>query len=120
MVELGDNQEKKSASLLPGKARVLTRTKFGWGALIMAAVGMGAWVILPLITTIFHKKYPITDTWVMPAIGTVIIDIAAVLNLICIWPRRERSILNVVAAVLVIANAVFITFIVVGEILGGA
>jgi uncharacterized membrane protein len=56
----------------------------------------------------------------MPAIGTVLIDLAAVFNLLCVWRWRERSVLNIVAAVLVIPMALLFTFIVVGESLGGA
>lgn len=70
--------------------------------------------------TDFREKYPVTDTWIMPAIGTVLIDVAAVFNLLCVWPWRERSVLNIVAAVLVIPIALLFTLIVVGEILGGA
>jgi hypothetical protein len=74
---------------------------------------------LPIITITFRDKYPVTDTWVMPAIGVVLIDLAAVFNILCVWPWRERSVLNIVAAVLTITSALFFTFMVVGESLTG-
>jgi len=86
----------------------------------LTVIGIAAWVVLPIITTIFREKYPITDTWIMPAIGTVLIDVAAVFNLLCVWPWRERSVLNIVVAVLIIPIALLFTLIVVGESLGGA
>jgi len=100
--------------------KILPRTKAGWWALGLTVIGIAAWVVLPIITTIFREKYPITDTWIMPAIGTVLIDVAAVFNLLCVWPWRERSVLNIVVAVLIIPIALLFTLIVVGESLGGA
>lgn len=104
----------------PSGTAILPRTKTGWWALGFTVIGIAAWVVLPVITTIFRETYPVTDTWIMPAIGTVLIDLAAVFNLLCVWRRRERSVLNIVAAVLVIPMALLFTFIVVGESLGGA
>jgi hypothetical protein len=101
------------------KAKILPITKRQW-ALVLSVIGIAAWVVLPIITSIFREKYPITDTWIMPAIGTILIDIAAVYNMLCVWRWRERSVLNIVLAALVIPMAVFFTFIVVGESLGGA
>jgi hypothetical protein len=74
---------------------------------------------LPIITITFRDKYPVTDTWVMPAIGTVLIDLAAVFNVLCVWPWRERSVLNIIAAALTVPSALFFTFMVVGESLAG-
>jgi hypothetical protein len=90
-----------------------------WWTLVASAVGMAAWFILPMITMKFRDFYPITDTWVMPAIGTFLIDVAAILNVIVIRRYKERSILNIIAAALVIPMALFFTFFMVGEGLGG-
>ena len=98
---------------------ILPRTKVGWWALILTVIVIAVCVALPIITTNFRDKYPVTDTWVMPAIGTVLIDFTAIFNVLCVWPWRERSILNVVAAVLTVPSALFFTFMVVGEGLAG-
>lgn len=92
----------------------------GWWALGLAVIGIASWVVLPVITTIYRETYPITDTWIMPAIGTFPIDAAAVLSVLCVWRWRERSILNIIAAVLTVLMALFFTLMVVGESLGGA
>lgn len=73
-----------------------------------------------MITMAFRETYPVTDTWVMPVVGTALIDLAAVYNLLCIWRWRERSVLNIAAAVLVIPAALFFTLMVIGESFSGA
>lgn len=98
---------------------ILPKTKAGWWALILTVIVIAACVALPIITINLRDKYPVTDTWVMPAIGTVLIDLAAVFNVLCVWPLRERSVLNIVAAVLTVPSALFFTFMVVGEGLAG-
>lgn len=103
----------------PRKVRVLPVTKAGWWALGLSVLGVISWVILPMITMVFREKYPVTNSYVMPLIGTVLIDIAAVFNILCLWHWRERSALNIALAVLVIPVAVFFTIIVVGEGIAG-
>ena len=98
---------------------VLPKTKAGWWVLILTVIVIAACVSLPIITINLRDKYPVTDTWVMPAIGTFLIDLAAVFNILCVWPWRERSVLNIVAAVLTVPSALFFTFMVVGESLAG-
>jgi hypothetical protein len=98
---------------------ILPKTRFGWWALILTVIVLAVCAALPIITINFRDKYPITDTWVMPVIGTVLIDLAAVFNALCIWHWRERSVLNIVAAVLTIPTALFFTFMVIGEGLAG-
>jgi hypothetical protein len=94
-------------------------TRNSWWTLVASVIGIASWLVLPVITMKFRDIYPITDTWVMPAIGTLLIDMAAILNVIVIWRCKERSILNIIAAVLVIPMALFFTFFVIGEGLGG-
>lgn len=98
---------------------ILPKTKAGRWALILTVIVIAACVALPIITINFRDKYPVTDTWVMPAIGTVLIDLAAVFNILCVWPWRERSILNILAAILTVPSALFFTFMIVGEGLAG-
>jgi hypothetical protein len=98
---------------------ILPGTKAGRWALILTVIIIAACAALPIITINFRNTYPVTDTWVMPAIGVVLIDFAAVFNVLCVWPWRERSILNIIAAVLTVLSALFFTFMVVGESLAG-
>ena len=104
----------------PGITAAASRTWIGWSAIVLSALGLGSWVVLPLITTIFGETYPVTDSFVMPVIGTVLIDLAAVVNVLCVWLWRERSVLNIIALGLTVPLALFFTFFVVGEGLGGA
>lgn len=104
----------------PGITAAAPRTWIGWSAIVLSALGLGSWVVLPLITTIFGETYPVTDSFVMPVIGTVLIDLAAVVNVLCVWLWRERSVLNIIALGLTVPLALFFTFFVVGEGLGGA
>jgi len=86
----------------------------GWWAIGLAVLGLVPWVVLPMITVAFRDTYPVTDTWVMPAIGLVLTDLAAVFNVLCIWLWKQRSVLNIIAAGLIIAAAVFIALMVLG------
>jgi hypothetical protein len=101
------------------EARIVPKTQIGWWALCVSAVAVASWIALPVITVVFRDTYPITDTWVMPAIGTSLTDAAAILGVLAIWRWRERSGLNIVAAVLTVPAAVLFTFFVVGEAIGG-
>jgi len=94
---------------------ILPKSKPGRWSLILTVIVIIACMALPIITVTLRYKYPITDTWVMPVIGTVLIDIAAVFNVLCVWPWREHSVLNIVAVVLTVPSALLFTFIVAGE-----
>ncbi len=103
----------------PRKVRILPGTKAGWWAFGLSILGIASWIILPVITTVFGEKYPVTDSYVMPLIGTILIDIAAVFNVLCLWHWRERSVLNVILTVLVVSAALFVTVFFVGEGIAG-
>ena len=115
-----DSPENTTNPASPPKRSVLPKTTIGWWALGASVVGISSWVVLPVIRAVFRDAYPITNTWVMPAIGTALLDVAAILNVLVIWRRREQSVLNIVAPVLVILMALLFTFIVVGESISGA
>ncbi len=115
-----DRPENTTNPASPPKRSVLPKTALGWWALGASVVGIASWVVLPAIHAVFRDVYPITNTWVMPAIGTALLDAAAILNVLVIWRRREQSVLNIVAPVLVILMALLFTFIVVGESISGA
>jgi hypothetical protein len=87
---------------------------------VTAAVGLGSWVVLPLVTGLFADRYPVTDTFVMPVIGVALTTIAAVVNVLVVWRGGQRSGVNVVAAALTVAATLFFGFFVIGEGLGGA
>ncbi|MCC6497042.1 MAG: hypothetical protein IT193_12390 [Propionibacteriaceae bacterium] len=92
----------------------------GWLALAAAAVGLGSWIVLPIVTTVFRDSYPVTDTVVMPIIGLVLVVLAAITNVLTYWLGRQRSTLNTVAIVLTVAATAFFGIFVIGEGLGGA
>jgi len=99
--------------------RAIPSGRIGWWALALSIIGLGSWVVLPIITLMFRETCPVTDTVVMPVIGMVLLDAAAVFNVLCVLRWKERSVLNVVALVLTIPTALFISLIVIGEGLAG-
>ena len=92
----------------------------GWVALAVAGVGLGSWLVLPIVTSVFGERYPVTDTFVMPVIGLGLVAIAAVVNVLVVWRGGQRSGVSVVAAALTVAATLFFGFFVIGEGLGGA
>lgn len=60
------------------------------------------------------------DTGVLPAIATILMDTAAILSLVTVWLRHERSILNIVTLVVTMLAGLFFTFVIVGQGIGGA
>jgi len=55
----------------------------------------------------------------MPAIGAVLIMVAAIVNVLALWIWKQRSVLNIVATVVTVPLALLFTLIVVGEGLAG-
>ena len=51
-----------------------------------------------------------TDTWIMPVIGAVMVGVAAAVNVLCLW-RWDRSTLNVVATAVTVLAALGATVI---------
>jgi len=103
----------------PTRSHVIPSHAVGWWAIGLALLGLAAWVVLPIITMTFRETYPITDTAVMPMIGVLLVDVAAVFNLLTVFRWKEGSVLNIVATVITVAAALFFTFVVVGELLSG-
>ena len=108
-----DPPERWAAAVWPPAPR-------GWWALVMAAIGLGSWVVLPLVTTVFRESYPVTDTVLMPVIGLVLVAVAAVVDVLVVWRGGQRSAMNLVAAILTSGATLFLGFFVIGEGLGGA
>ncbi|HEX6954915.1 MAG TPA: hypothetical protein VF156_08555 [Agromyces sp.] len=94
--------------------------RIGWVAVIAAIIGLGAWIVLPLITTLFRETVPVTDTVVMPIIGVVLTLVAAVLNVLALTAWRQRNVLNLIAALLTAPAALVFLVFLVGEGLAGA
>ena len=69
----------------------------GWWAIGLAAVGLGRGSCCP------SSRYPVTDTWVMPVIGAVIVRVAAVVNVLWLWQWDRSSLSAVATAVTVLA-----------------
>ena len=65
--------------------RMFPDTGFGWFAAICAAVGLGAWIALPIITSVFQDEYPLTDSYLMPVLGVSLTVLAAVVNVMAVW-----------------------------------
>jgi hypothetical protein len=63
----------------------------------------------------YRDSYPIVDTWVMPAVMTVLFDAAAILSVLAVWRGRERSVPSILTLVLIVPAALFVTMMVVGE-----
>lgn len=93
-------------------------TGFGWLALVASAVGLGSWIVLPVLTSLFGEKYPITDSYAMPLIGLVLTAIGAVLSTIAVW-RGQRSVTNLIAMGLTVVATLFLGLFVIGEGLSG-
>jgi hypothetical protein len=95
-------------------------TRNGWLALAAAAVGLGSWIVLPIVTTLFRNTFPVTDTVVMPIVGLVLVVLATIVNVMTLWFGRQRSAMNIVATVLTVAATLFFGVFVIGKGLGGA
>lgn len=103
----------------PGHTLFWPQTGLGRWALVMTVVAIASWFLLPLITVNFRDTYPITDTWVMPAILTLLTDTATALGIAAIWLRDERSVLTLAALCLMVPAALFVTAMVISEGLAG-
>lgn len=114
-----DNSNKMPATSGPNRLPFRPQTTLGVWALVFAALAIVSWFLLPLITVTYRDIYPVTDTWVMPAILTMLTDTAAVLSIWAVWRKHERAILSLLALGLMVPAALFTTFMVVGEGLAG-
>lgn len=101
-------------------SRTWPTARSGWLALAAAAVGLGSWIVLPIVTTLFADTFPVTDTVVMPIIGLVLVTLAAIVNVMTLWLGRQRSAMNILATFLTVAATLFFGLFVIGEGLGGA
>lgn len=94
-------------------------TVLGWVALLAACVGLGSWVVLPVVTTLMREEYPITDSYAMPLLGLALTAVAAVLSCVAVW-RGQRSVTSLIAMGLTVMATLFFGLFVIGEGLGGA
>ncbi len=108
-----------SSDLKRSPAAILPTSAFGWVAVALAVVGLGSWVALPVITTVFADAYPVTDTFLMPVIGLLLTVLAAVVNALAVWRGRQRSVVSLVAMFLTVMASLFFGLFVIGEGLSG-
>jgi hypothetical protein len=83
--------------------QLLPSTAAGWFGVGAAIVGLGSWVVLPIITALFGATVPFTDSFWMPVIGLALVAAAAVANVLVLWLARQRSGLNIAATALTVA-----------------
>lgn len=96
------------------------RTTLGWWAVALAIVALVCVPLFPVLTMTLRDTYPVVDTWVMPVVLMALLDAAAVLSLLAVWLRHERSVLSIAALAVTLLSGLFFTFMVVGEAIGGA
>ena len=98
---------------------ILPTSPLGWIAAIVSAIGLGSWLVLPLITTLFADEYPAVDSYAMPVIGLGLTALAAVVNSVAVW-RGQRSVLSLLCLLLTVTATLFFGLFVIGEGLSGA
>jgi hypothetical protein len=87
--------------------------------MVFAVLALLSLIVLPSITMAFRDTYPVVDTWVMPAINTVLLDTAAVIALLALWRKGERSAVGILSLVLTAPIGLFFTLSVLGELTAG-
>jgi hypothetical protein len=92
----------------------------GWASVVSVAIAVIVTIALPIITTVFGERYPATDSYAMPLIGTITLVIASLIAVLALWPGHQYSAATVVAAVVVVPLTLFIAPIVIGEGIAGA
>lgn len=85
-------------------------------ALIYGAFALSLWVILPLTTMTFRHIYPITDTWVMPALGAGVTLSATVLNWLVFVQSITRSWIGLGLCIVLSGAALFVSMMMTGMI----
>ena len=90
-------------------------TRLGGWAVTVTVIAFAAIIAFPLMPLPFRQAYPVLDSWVMPTLLTVLVDAAALLNILAVWRGLERCIMSSLALVLSVQAALFITAIVLGD-----
>lgn len=108
-----------TAPSTPHRGHFWPASRRGWAAVAASLIGLGSWFVLPILTMTLRETFPITDTWVMPAVGLVLVLVAAVVDVLCLFVWRQRSVALWLLAALTVPFAVFATLMVVGEGLAG-
>ncbi|MGA9191432.1 MAG: hypothetical protein WBZ24_06860 [Anaerolineales bacterium] len=94
-------------------------SSLGWITIIVTGIALASWLVFPQLTMAYRETYPIVDSWVMPALATTLVDVAAVLNLVTVLFRGERSVLSLATLAVTVLAGLFLTFLVVGEAIAG-
>jgi hypothetical protein len=102
-----------------GFGGVKPQTQLGRWGIVVAIVAVVFTFSLPLVTSAFRETYGITDSWVMPVVGVIALDAAAIVNLLAIVWKKERSLTSLIVTAVVGFMGAFFTLFVVGEGLAG-
>lgn len=98
---------------------VVPDSRIGWWAIGLAATAGVGWIVLPVIGALVGgDRYPAVSSATMVAAMLLVIA-AAVFNALSVSLWKQRSVLNIVMAVLTIPNAVIVVAEVISIVLGG-
>ena len=114
-----DISSQDSSPASSGTRRFWPQTALGWASLFLTVIAFACLAIFPVITVHYRKTYPVVDTWVMPAAAAVLLDLAAVLNVVSFWRCHDRTLLVIAAMTATLVFGAFITIFLVGEGLAG-
>jgi hypothetical protein len=92
-------------------------TGVGRAGVVAAIIALVCSAAIVLVTIVFRGTSPIIDSWIWPVVALVLIDAAALLNVLAVWLRRERSAVSLLALVVTVAIGGLLTLIVVGDAL---
>jgi len=76
-------------------------TRIGLVELLVGVMALSLWIVFPMVTMQYREIYPVTDSWVMPAIGSVITIGAALVNGYAMSVHKERAWLNLAIMIVV-------------------
>lgn len=99
------------------KRPIMPTTMLGKWGLALGVLGFAFLVIL-IMTSGFKDTPDATGVWIMPVIGLLIVDAAAIMNVLALVRAKEQSWVSILALVLTGAFGVFVTMMVVGEGIG--
>ncbi len=100
---------------MPNRRPWLPRTRFGVVAVLVGVMALSLWIVFPMVTMNYREQYPITDSWLMPAMSSVVTMMAAVVNGYAVLVRKERAWLNLALTLFV----GFISLVALMVVIGG-
>ena len=105
-------EEKGPPEVREGRSTVmLPKTTLGWWGVVLSAT----WPVVAFLFMSHALPWAVFDTWVAPAILTVLVDTAAVLVLVARFRADDRAVLIYVAMVFSVPVAAFATLMLIME-----